>query len=117
MLSLMELLFIAAIFVALLMEARKMATRRGKLKQRSNQEFDQEIEISRDELELRLGESELMYEDLESTYWMHVSALVAISTHLYWHNWYLSLAMFAALAIIGVTFLSLKPFTTSIHDR
>ena len=117
MLSLEGLLFIAAIVVGLLMQVRDTAARRGMLKQRTNQEFSEEIEISRDELETRLGHSELMYEELEKTYWMHVSALAAISTHLYWHNWYVSLAMFAALAIIGVTFLSLKPFTTSIHDR
>jgi len=110
-------LYIILVIITLLLHARKIAIQRNKIKERTNREYDQEIELSTDELESRLGESELMYEDLEQTYWMHVGILIAIATYFYWHFWYISLVVGPTIIFVGYKYLSLKPFTTNLNDR
>ena len=107
------LVFIVILFVY---DVRKISQRRLQIKVRANKEFDEETELTIEELESRIGEAELMYEDLEQTYWMHVSAFIGISTYFYWHLWYASVAIAAATAFIGYKYLSVKPFTTSIPE-
>lgn len=117
MITLESGLFILVVIIAIVFSARKTAQQRAKIKERVNREYDQEIKFSTDELESRLGESELMYEDLEQTYWVHVGALVAIATYFYWHVWYLSTAVGIGLIFVGYKYLSLRPFTTGVADR
>ena len=110
-------LFILVVIILILFSARKTAQQRAKVKERVNREYDQEIELSTEELESRLGEAELMYEDLEKTYWGSVGVLVAIATYSYWHTWYISLTIGISLIVVGRKYLSLKPFTTNMPDR
>jgi hypothetical protein len=117
MITLESGLFILAVIIALLHHARKTAIQRNKIKERINREYDQEIELSTDELKSRLGESELMYEDLEQSFWVHVGVLIAVATYFYWHFWYISLVIGPSIIFVGYKYLSLRPFTTGIADR
>lgn len=90
--------------------------RKNEIKQRANLEYNNDITISAEELERRLSESELMYQDLEETYWIQSSLLIGLCTYLYWGIWYISLIVCMAIAFIGFKFLSLKPFSTSLPD-
>ena len=110
-------LFILVVIILIFSSARKTTQQRAKIKERINREYDQEIELSTDELESRLSEAELMYEGLEESYWEHVGLLVAIATYFYWHVWYLSLTVGISLIFVGYKYLSLKPFTTNMPDR
>ena len=110
-------LFILVGIILIFYSARKTALQRTKIKNRINLEYEQEIELSTDELESRLSDAELMYEDLEESYWEHTGFLVALATYFYWHIWYLSLVIGIGLIIVGRIYLSLKPFTTNMPDR
>jgi len=103
------------IVIQIFFSARKVSKQRLQIKEQANKDFDKGVEV--DVLESRLGDAELMYEDLEETYWVHISALIVISTYFYWHLWYVSIAIGAALLFIGVKYLSLKPFSTATPDR
>ena len=116
MISLAEALLILIIIISLAYLTRKVKQQRGRIKERVNREFNQGIELSTDELENRLGELELMYENLEETYWAHIGVLVGISTYLYWHVWYVSIAIGVGLILIGCKFLSIRPFITGVAD-
>lgn len=105
-------LFVLLIIIAVIYDARKVKQHRDRIKERVAREFSQEIELSVDELQSRLGESELMYENLEETHWVHVGLLVGTATYFYWHNWYISIAMGVSLIFIGYKFLCFRPFTT-----
>lgn len=102
---------------ALISSAKNTAKQRARIKERANHEYDGETEISADELESRLDDAEIMYEDLEQTYWVHVSVLIGLCTYFYWHIWYVSLGLGMGLAYIGCKFLSVKPFSTAVPDR
>lgn len=109
--------YILLVIVALIISARNTATKRAKIKEQVNREYDEEVELTRDELESRLGEAEILYEDLEQTYWVHVGVLIGIATYFYGHIWYLSVAIGVGVIIVGYKFLSLKPFSTAMPDR
>lgn len=64
----------------------------------------------------RLGESEIMYEDLEETYYVHISVLVGLAAQLYWDTWYISVAIGLLVAFMSLKFLALKPFTNGVSD-
>ena len=114
--SLVDLAFIGVVIFALIRQVLDTAKRRKQIKDRANRDFEADGEIPRGELDNRLSEMESMYEDLEQTYWAHISALVGIASYAHWHIWYISVSIFVALAIVGTQFLSLKPFTTGIAD-
>jgi hypothetical protein len=110
-------LFVIIIFITLFHSARRISKIRSKIKAGANKECDAEIELTNDELEIRLGEADLMYEELEQTYWAHTSALIGIASYFYWHNGYLSLGASVLLALLGDKYLSIKPFKSGIPDR
>ena len=111
-----EIVVVSFIFVCFVYQAKTVAKHRRKLRDRANENFRSEIELSTDELESRVFEVELMYEELEGTYWAHVSALAGALSYLYWDIWYLSLIVFILLWFIGERFLTLKPFKMGITD-
>lgn len=115
--SIEGILFILVAILVVALSIRKTGKIRDQIKERVNREYNQEVELSTDELEQRLGESEIMYEKLEQTYWTHVGLLVGISTHLYWHVWYLSVAVALCLIFVGTKYISIKPFSTGVPDR
>ena len=117
MITLESGLIILVGIIAIVFSARKNAKHRAIIKERANRDYEQENELSQDELETRLSESELMYEHLEETHWLSVGLLVGIATYFYWHIWYVSVAIGIGLIIIGSKYLSLHPFTTGVPDR
>ena len=102
-----------AIFVHGAINTKKQ---RALLKKRSNEEFEAD-NLDNEYYTKRLSESEFMYEDLEETYYMHISLLVGLAVQLYWGVWYISLAVGISLAVIGIKFLALKPFLNSIPSN
>lgn len=111
-----EILIIAWLVIALPISIYKTAKIRRANKERVNREFHSEVELTAEEHQSRIGEIELMYEDLEETYWAHIGALCAIIAHLYWHNWYATVLMGVSIIFIGYKFLTIRPFTTGIPD-
>jgi len=116
MISFEYALFILLIIILFIFDIRKVKHHRDEIKERVNREFDQEIVLSVDELESRLGESEIMYENLEETYWVHVGLLVGMATYLHWYNWYVSIAIGVGVIFIGYKFLCIRPFKTGVPD-
>ena len=110
-------IFICIIVVYLMVrQARHVIKIKKDIKRRANREFESDCQPTIEELESRLGESEVMYENLESSYWAHISVLVGIVSYLYWYVWYISLPIAVLLWVVGVKFLSVKPFTASVPD-
>jgi hypothetical protein len=86
---------------------------RAKIKARAIHEYKIENELTQDELESRLLEAEIMYEDLEQTYWVHVGVLIGVALYFCWHIWYLSIAISVLIIFVGDKYLSIKPFKSS----
>ncbi|MBU1369062.1 MAG: hypothetical protein KKE62_18825 [Proteobacteria bacterium] len=110
------LIIIAVIIVGIYCNVRFTAKQRSLIKKRSNWEYEKEIELTKDELESRLGEAEIMYEDLEEQYWTDVALLVGIMSYLYWHIWYISLLITLIIGFTGIKYLTIRPFKTGIPD-
>jgi hypothetical protein len=109
--------FVSIILIMLFISAKNSSKVRARIKAQANADYDNEIELSTEELESRLGEANLIYEELEQTYWLHISIAIGIASYFYWHVWYLSLGIGLALVFIGDTYLSIKPFKSGMHDR
>jgi hypothetical protein len=116
MITLEDWILIILVVVALIYSARKTAVQKSIIKKRANHEINKKIDLTQEEFEIRLGKAELMYENLEQSYWAHVGLLVGIISYLYWHVWYLSLVIGVTLMFIGYKFLSFKPFTSGVAD-
>ena len=110
-------IFIIIVLVSLIYSARSASKIKAKLKARANKEYDSEAELTNDELKSRLGEAEVMYEELEQTYWVHIGVLVGIVSYFYWHVWYLSISISVMLIFVGDKYLSIKPFKSGVPDR
>ena len=100
--------------VAVIIEITNTVKRRRKIKERATRES--KIGLTRDELENRLGESELMYEELEKSYWLHIGILVGVCVQLYLHNWYISVISSVVAIILGYKYLTIRPFTSGTPD-
>jgi len=61
------IIFFLVVVWAIFSAAKNTAKQRAAIKARTNQEYDQETELTSDELQSRLGDSEIMYENLEQT--------------------------------------------------
>lgn len=116
MITYIDSILILFFLIALANTANNSRLHRKRIKESANREYNEEIELSLDELESRLNQSELMYEDLEQTYWVHVSTLIGICSYLYWHSWYISIAIGVGLIFLGVKYLAIRPFTTGVPD-
>ena len=68
-------------------------------------------EMTEDEIESKIGELELMHEDLEQTYHVHVCALLAVILHLLYHNWILTIVAPIILLVAMRKFMAKKLFT------
>lgn len=115
--SINGILFVTIVLLSLIYSARKASIARGKIKDQANKDYDCDVELTATELKERLGEAEIMYEELEKTYWIHVGVLVGLSSYFYLHNWYLSIGVSLLLMIVGEKFLSIKPFKSGIPDN
>lgn len=115
--SISGVLFLVLSALILIHSGRRNAKIRTEIKARTNKEFDDEIELTNDDLKARLSEVELMYEELEQTYWEHIGALVGIASYFYWQNWYISFGVAILLIFVGGKYLSIKPFKSGIPDR
>ena len=115
--SIEGIILLLIVIWALASAVRNTAKQKAMIKARTNNEYDNDIELTTDELQNRLGDSEIMYEDLEQKYWVHVSVLIALCTYFYSHVWYLSIGIGILLTFIGCKFLSVRPFSTAVPDR
>ena len=70
--------------------------------------------MTKDEYESRLGELELMHEDLELEYHLFISFLTGISAGLYWHNWIVTLLVPVLMYVVLRIFIAKKLFSKSI---
>ncbi len=86
-------------------------------KKRANREYSSGVDLSAEEYKTRLGEIELMYEDLEGDYWFVGAAASSIIAHLYWHNWYITVLIGVSIWVVGWKFLAIRPFTNGIADN
>ncbi len=111
-----EVILLSLFILAFILDFFKSKKYRKEIKERANREWSEEIELTADELEERLSETELMYENLEETYWMHIGLLVGFLSYLYWHVWYVSLLIFVVVAFGGSRYLAIRPFTSGIAD-
>ena len=110
-------LLLAIIVIGLFIhDALKMKKRRAQIKERANSENNAE-HLSQEYYRERLSESELMYEDLEETYFIHIALLIGLAVQLYWKLWYFSIAAVAVVAILGIKYLATKPFSHGISDQ
>jgi len=109
--------FISLILILLFISAKKSAKFRASIKAQANADYDSETEVHAEEFQSRLGEANLMYEELEQTYWVHLSIAIGVASYFYWHIWYLSFGIGLALVFIGDNYLSIKPFKSGMHDR
>ena len=89
---------------------------RENIKTIANKEYENEIEATIEELEDRLSDSQIMYEELEQDYWIHIGLLLGAISHSYCHTWYISIAIGLFIMFFGVKFLSLRPFSTATPD-
>ena len=115
--ALSEILFFIFTVVLTAFNIKKSKNRRKTIRDRVQREFDEEVELSSEELESRLGESELMYEDLEQTHWVTVGILLSFCSYLYWHVWYVSIAIGVCVVFVGWKYIAIRPFTTGIVDH
>lgn len=111
------LIFICVAVASLGYSAYRTKRERTRIKERANREYQDEHEPTRDEIESRLLEAELMYEDLEENYWLQMGLLLSIGSYLYWNLWYISAGIGVGIVWIGYKFLSVRPFTTGTPGR
>jgi hypothetical protein len=109
-----ELVVVLAALILMFYGAYRTRSARKKIKEQANRDFHEKL--NRDQLESRLSESELMYENLEIDYWIMVSLFVGVCTYLYWHVWYISVPATIGLAWLGTQYFAAKPFSTGIPD-
>ena len=69
--------------------------------------------MTKDEYESRLGELELMHEDLELEYHLFISLLAGISAGLYWQNWTVTLLVPVSMYVVLRIFFAKKLFSKS----
>ena len=111
------LIFICVAVASLGYSAYRSNRDRTRIKERANREYQDEHEPTRDELESRLGEMELMYEGFEESYWFQMGVLLSFGSYLYWNLWYISAGIGVGIVWIGYKFLAVRPFTTGTPDR
>ena len=111
-----DVLFVIIMLVAFVYFARKTRKTRSEIKERANKDYDSEEELPNDELESRLGEAILMYEELEERYWAHIGFLAGLASYYYWDVWYLSFGIGILLMLVGHQYLSIRPFRSGIRD-
>ncbi len=107
-----EVLFALFALALIFMDVYKSKKYRDTIRERAQREYEEAIELTVEELESRLGESELLYEDFEQTHWMTVGLLLGICSYIYWHVWYLSVAISVSVVFIGWKYIAIRPFTT-----
>ena len=112
-----DAVFIVFFVTSIIYQGRRCSKIRAEIKARANKEYDEEIDLTKAELESRLGEAELMYEELEETHWTHIALWAGFASYFYWQNWYISLGIFVFLFFVGDKYLSIKPFKSNIPDR
>ena len=98
-------------------QAKIVHQQRSEIKKRANEEYEKEVELTINELQSRLGESELKYESLEDTYWLHIGMFSGVASHLYWHLWYISIPIAILIWVVGVNYLTLRPFVSGIAGK
>ena len=111
-----EVILLSLFIVAFVLDFIKSKKYRKEVKERANREWSDGIELTADELEERLSETELMYENLEETYWMHIGLLAGFFSYLYWHVWYVSILIFLVVGFGGSRCLAIRPFSNGIAD-
>ncbi|RHW76805.1 hypothetical protein [Colwellia sp. RSH04] len=111
-----DVLLVLIILVTFLYFARKARKTRSEIKKCANQDYESEEELSNDELDRRLCEAKLMYEELEERYWGHIGFLAGLASYYYWDIWYLSFGIGILLMLVGHQYLSIKPFRSGIRD-
>jgi hypothetical protein len=112
-----EIIIITFFFVMLVKSIYSSSKIKRINKERVNRDYNSDVDLSAEEYETRIGESELMYEDLEGDYWFAAAGLSSIIAHLYWHNWYITLLIGVSIWVVGWKFLAIRPFTNSIPDN
>ena len=112
-----ELTLLLIVLGAFVWQAKIVHQQRSKIKERANEEFEKDIDPTIDELQSRLGESELQYESLEDTYWLHIGMFSGVASHLYWHHWYISIPIAISIWVVGGNYLTLKPFASGIAGK
>lgn len=112
-----DVLVVLVVLGAMFFDFMKTKKHRNRIKERDKKEFEGKIELSADELESRLGESELLYEDLEQTYWVQAGLLLGICSYLYWHVWYVSIISGVGVAFVGWKYIALRPFSNGANDH
>ena len=114
--NLTGLIFVIIVIGLFIHDAVKTKKRRAYIKERANAEYNSD-NLGQEYYRERLGESELMYEDLEETYYMHIALLIGIAVHLYWDVWYLSILVVVLVAFLGIKFLATRPFSHGVPDN
>ena len=109
--------FILLILISIIVHARKTSKIKARIKAQANEDYERATEIPKEELQRRLGEADLMYEELEKTYWVHLGIAIGMASYFYWHIWYLSLGIGLLIVFIGDNCLSIKPFVSGIPDK
>ena len=70
--------------------------------------------MTEEEYESRLGELELMHEDLEQEYHLLASFLAGISAGFYWNDWLVTLLVPLSLYVVLRMFFAKKLFSNNI---
>lgn len=105
------------IMVALVKSIKNTSKIKRINKERVNREYNSTSDLSVEEYQTRIGETVLMYEDLEGDYWFVGAGLFSIIAHLYWHNWYITVLIGVSIWVVGWKFLAIRPFTNGIPDN
>lgn len=71
--------------------------------------------MTKEEYENRLGELELMHEDLELEYHLIISFLAGISAGLYWQDWMVTLLVPITIYIVLRIFIAKRLFSKSLR--
>jgi hypothetical protein len=111
-----ELVLLIVIVAMIAWQIKTVSSRKAEIRLRAHKDFEVGYMPTIEELQNRLSESELQYEELEHTYWVHIGVFVGIAAQLYWNIWYVSIAIALFTIFVGVKFLSSNPFTSKIAN-
>lgn len=111
MISTQSLIIVVALVFGFLFEVSRTMKRReaflNSLRDKSNHQ-------SVEDMESQITAWHLEYESLEESYWVHIGALSALAAYGFWGVWYYSILAGVMIALAGIRFAALRPFTTSL---
>lgn len=117
MLSYIENIISATFFIGLFFVfARQTASAKQKIKKRANEEYVSSKNINTEDLQKRLAESELMYEELERERVIVFAFLAGLLSLHTLNEWYWALLSAVIAGVLADKYLSVKPFTNDISD-